>query len=151
MRLYSQQETNIREERPWGAYLTAGGPSFVLSASAFYYIDPRLQVEVGAGAIGYFSGIKFHLSRLKIQSTSVYTGAYYSRLRMKGVGSTMGIYAPLGWQHISEFGLAIGVEVAVWHGFQETSFLWGGSKWAGIFIDTRASIRNMFCQNKAVE
>jgi hypothetical protein len=51
-----------------------------------------------------------------------------SRLKMRGVGSLTGIYAPLGWQNINEFGLTYAIELAVWHGFQQTTFIWGALK-----------------------
>jgi hypothetical protein len=56
MRIYAQQATHIREERPLGAYLTVGGPLLTISASADYFINPVLEVEAGANLLGYFGG-----------------------------------------------------------------------------------------------
>jgi hypothetical protein len=38
---------------------------------------------------------------------------------MEGVGSVPGIYVPIGFQYINEFGLSIGVEAAGYLGFSQ--------------------------------
>ena len=125
LNLNAQEEKHLREQRPFGASLNLGGPSFFASASIDYFINPVIQLETGIGLVGYFGGLKFHYSKQENPGASIYTGAFISRLKMYSVGSLSGIYAPLGWQNISEYGFTYGIEAAVWHGFQQTTFIWG--------------------------
>lgn len=53
-------------------------------------------------------------------------------MRVKGVGSVAGIYAPIGFQYINEFGLSIGAEAAVCLAFSQI-YVWGALRMGWYF------------------
>lgn len=105
---------NPRAERRFGIGIQLGGPTMICSAQIDYFITPRINIEAGAGLVGYYSGVKFHLSQ---SSWSPYLGAkvtFLPELKLFG-GSSMnpGLYAPFGIQYMNREGFTFAFEAAL--------------------------------------
>lgn len=116
-----QEDSIIKINPRWanrlGVNCIVGGPSVVGSLSLDYFIASNLNVEVGVGYIGFFSGIKYHLEGKKVdRHWTPYLGLFVVRIpELTGefeVDGRNGLYVPLGVQYISNFGITIGAELA---------------------------------------
>ena len=104
---------NLRETNPWGVNLNLAGPSIMLSGSVDYFISPTLNVEAGAGLIGYFVGTKFYPNGNRTVNYTPYFGATFTRLAsLWDEEMFSGIYLPLGVQHWGSKKFTYAFEVA---------------------------------------
>jgi len=108
--------SNPRAARRFGFGIQAGGPTFILSLQADYFLTPRVNVEVGAGLLGLYGALKVHLGG---GSWSPYLGASVAlipeiRLFGSGGGQTPSLYFPAGIQYMSRRGFTLAVELAAY-------------------------------------
>lgn len=115
------QETNPRAERKFGFGGQLLGPTLILSANLNYFITHNFNIEIGAGAIGYYGGLKYYMGKADKQHTwTPYVGANFTsvtffKISLKGNSSNdqkNGLYAPVGIQLMTSKGFTFAPEIA---------------------------------------
>ena len=125
---------NPREENRFGFnYLNLGSPSILLSLSVDYFVTPSVDIEVGAGLIGYYGGIKYHFMGNSEKNWTPYLGAFggtIAKINLTGGDKSQGIiYFPLGMQYTSDGGFTFGIEAAgIIVDSQNSVPIWGAIK-----------------------
>ncbi len=106
---------NPREKRRLGVSGVIGGQSIFVSLSLDYFVTPNLNIEAGAGAVGGYIGMKYHLdSVMNDPRWNPYIGASFSVVEAFLDASELNniLYIPVGIQYIGNKGFSIAVEVA---------------------------------------
>lgn len=103
-----------RELKPFGVNIIAGGPSLI-GASFEYFITPFLNIELGGGYYGVYSGPKYHIAAYRKDPWTPYFGIQ-GTYAFEGKA---GIYIPGGFQYIGNYGFSFSFEFALWMEMQE--------------------------------
>lgn len=136
--VYSQdipksRNENPRVKRPFGVSLNLGGPAILVSASANYFILPRLNIEIGGGIWGYYGGPTYHFKQNRDKRATVYTGFLLTAYpAMPGASAFYDagwnvskpethyyVYVPIGLNNISKNGYTSSIEIATSNAFAE--------------------------------
>jgi hypothetical protein len=132
------QEVNHRSERKFGIGAQLLGPTLIFSANLNYFITHNFNVEIGAGAIGYYGGLKYYFGKQdKQHKWTPYFGIHYTSVTFFNISLTgnssntqkNGIYAPIGIQLMTNGGFTFAPEIAYIHldNYNKTK-VWGAIK-----------------------
>ena len=129
----SQTMENPRFKRPHGITLSGAGPGLYGSVSYNYFIKPTLDLELGAGPVTLFGGVKYHLGGAENKNLTPYFGGYAMYIWIFDIfddddnETPLGLYVPIGIQYTSLSGFTYAVEIAGLYAVDE--FIeWGSIK-----------------------
>ena len=123
--LLCQDIINPRLLNRHGIILSGGGPGLYGSLSYDYFISSNVDVEVGAGPLTVFGGIKYHIDGHKNKNWTPYLGCYGMYIWIFELFSDddddgpIAVYIPVGVQYIGKKRFSFAVEVAGMQGFGE--------------------------------
>ncbi|MBL7814904.1 MAG: hypothetical protein JNL70_07835 [Saprospiraceae bacterium] len=112
--LQAQSDTlNRRQIRPFGISCQIGGPTYLMAVNLDYFVSKNFSLEVGAGAIGYYGGVKAYFGK-KTWNSMPFIGATYSNITFGGDdgGIFPYLYLPLGYHFVGKKGLNASLEIA---------------------------------------
>jgi len=115
-----------------GLSLNLGGPTYVASASLYYFVLPELNLEAGGGIWGYYLGPEYHFGGFaENEKTTLYTGLVLCALppspnnKWPSGGNEIsnswtippqkthfGVYVPVGFNTIYRNGYTFAFEIA---------------------------------------
>jgi hypothetical protein len=117
------------------------GPTKVISTFVNYYLNDKINIELGAGILGFYSGINYFFKKHSSSNWRPYLGAYYSRAETiigtcncsSGLNPTAmrsGIYIPIGIKHLATNGFIFSPEISVYFKYNAKYSLkpWGSLK-----------------------
>ena len=110
----AQSDTlNRREQRPFGISVNILGPTLVTSLNLDYFFSKNFSLEAGAGAIGYYAGVKVYFGK-KTRTCMPYIGATYSNVIFTGDdgGIYPFLYLPVGYHFVGKKGFNFSAEIA---------------------------------------
>ena len=114
-KIYQTEETtNSRIENPFGLSLNLGGPTYVFSFSADYYVTSTVNIEAGFGLWGFYGGVTYHFNGDHDEKKwTPYTGGLLFFIpEFLGDDPYLGLYVPLGMQYLNDGGFTFSAEVA---------------------------------------
>ena len=134
----SKENVNPRVENRFGVNLIGLGPTIGASLSIDYFASPSINIEAGAGAWGYFGGVKYHINGNKsikswtpyigINAISVVNGVDILENILEEDVTDIGVYLPVGLQYLSDGGFTFGIELAGLFVDNYDTYVWGAVK-----------------------
>lgn len=126
-----EEISNPRIERPFGLSISAGGPTFLVSLSANYFVSSTVNFEAGIGVYGFYTGATYHFNGERNEKKwTPYTGAFLFIIpSILGEGAHPGLFIPLGMQFMNIGGFTFRAEVAgILSDFNDNVPVWGALK-----------------------
>ena len=128
-----QTSENIRMSKRHGVVLTGAGPGLYGSISYDYFISPKIDIEIGAGPLTLFGGVRYHFEGDEDKNWTPYVGGYVIYIWILEIfddddnEAPLAFYMPIGLQYIGKNGFSFAAEFAGMYGVGE--FIeWGGIK-----------------------
>ena len=127
------QMDNPREQKPYGLSINMLGPTGFLSLSADYFTSPTINIEFGAGYMGCYGCVKYHINGSKNISTTKYIGISYSIVNFNFPNMYKDnynfIFIPIGLTKNKKNGFTFGGDVALAYNINTNKIgPWGGIK-----------------------
>ncbi len=127
--------------------ITLGSAGFYGSVNVNYFIEPQLNLELGAG-LGYYGGARYHFLKKSYsfseERLQPYVGVLYSLIPYKSflAAEWNGFFFPLGVQYTLPKGIALSAEIGYKTGYEGATAMtaragfWPGFK-VGYYFKSR--------------